>query len=76
MSIGRSNAEPIRQGVRHSFGAFGKDIARGLAVRHDQGSQYMSGAFQKEVAVLGIESSPASFGPQKETAAPSASSAP
>jgi putative transposase len=51
--------EPIRQGVRHSFGAFGKDIAHGLAVRHDHGSQYMSDAFQKELTFLGIESSPA-----------------
>jgi transposase InsO family protein len=51
--------EPIRQGVRHSFGAFGKDVAKGLAVRHDHGSQYMSDAFQKELTLLGIESSPA-----------------
>ena len=29
------------------------------AVRHDHGSQYMSDAFQKELAFLGIESSPA-----------------
>jgi putative transposase len=27
--------EPIRQGVRHAFGGFGKDIARGLQVRCD-----------------------------------------
>jgi transposase InsO family protein len=51
--------EPIRQGVRRCFGAFGKDLARGLAVRHDHGSQYMSDAFQKELAFLGVESSPA-----------------
>jgi transposase InsO family protein len=51
--------EPVRQGVRHSFGAFAKNIASGLAVRHDHGSQYMSDAFQKELAFLGIESSPA-----------------
>ena len=51
--------EPIRQGVRYSFGVFAKDAARGLAVRHDHGSQYMSDAFQSELAVLGIESSPA-----------------
>jgi transposase InsO family protein len=51
--------EPIRQGVRRCFGAFGKDVARGLAVRHDHGSQYMSGDFQKELRFLGIESSPA-----------------
>ena len=51
--------EPIRQGVRHSFGAFAKNVAQSLAVRHDHGSQYMSDAFQKELAFLGIESSPA-----------------
>ena len=51
--------EPIRQGVRHCFGAFGKDVARGLALRHDHGSQDMSDVFQKELAFLGIESSPA-----------------
>jgi putative transposase len=34
--------EPIRQGVRGHFGGFARGIARGLAVRHDHGSQYMS----------------------------------
>jgi transposase InsO family protein len=51
--------EPIRQGVRRCFGGFAEGIARGLAVRHDHGSQYMSDAFQKELRFLGIESSPA-----------------
>jgi hypothetical protein len=51
--------EPIRQGVRRCFGAFAKDTARGLGVRHDHGSHYMSDAFQKELAFLGIDSSPA-----------------
>jgi putative transposase len=51
--------EPIRQGVRRYFGGFAADIARGLAMRHDQGSQYMSDHFQNEIAFLGIESSPA-----------------
>ena len=51
--------EPIRQGVRRHFGGFAKDIARGLAVRHDHGSQYMSEHFHKEIKFLGIESSPA-----------------
>ncbi len=50
---------PIRQGVRRQFGAFAKDIAGGLTTRHDHGSQYMSDHFQKEIAFLGIESSPA-----------------
>jgi transposase InsO family protein len=51
--------EPIRQGVRRHFGAFAKDAARDLSVRHDHGSQYMSDRFHKELAFLGIESSPA-----------------
>jgi len=51
--------EPIRQGVRQHFGAFAKDIAAGLALRHDHGSQYMADAFRKEIAFFGIESSPA-----------------
>ena len=51
--------EPIRQGVRQHFGGFAKAIAHGLAVRHDHGSQYMSHHFQKEIAFLGIGSSPA-----------------
>lgn len=52
-------SEPIRQGVRRHFGAFGEGVARGLSVRHDHGSRYMSDAFQKELAFLGIEGSPA-----------------
>jgi putative transposase len=51
--------EPIRQGVRHHFGGFARKIARGLALRHDHGSQYMADDFRKEIAFLGIESSPA-----------------
>src|SRR5207302_10580182 len=51
--------EPIRQGVRQRFGGFGKASARGLAVRHDHGSQYMSHHFQTEIACRGTERSPA-----------------
>jgi putative transposase len=51
--------EPLRQGVRRHFGGFAKDVARGLSVRHDHGSQYMARDFQKELRFLGIESSPA-----------------
>jgi putative transposase len=51
--------EPIRQGVRTSFGAFAQDAAHGLALRHDHGSQYMSHVFQEELTFLGITSSPA-----------------
>jgi putative transposase len=51
--------EPIRQGVRERFGAFAKDIAHGLALRHDHGSQYVSHHFQSEIRFLGLASSPA-----------------
>jgi transposase InsO family protein len=51
--------EPIRQGVCTAFGAFGQDIAQGLLLRHDHGSQYMSQVFQEELRFLGITSSPA-----------------
>ena len=68
--------EPIRQGVRQHFGAFGRQIAAGHTVRHDHGSQYLANDFQKELAFLGIASSPAFVGRRKATAARSASSAP
>ena len=51
--------EQIRQGVRQRFGGFDRDIAAGLAVRHDHGSQYVAHDFQNELAFLGIASSPA-----------------
>jgi len=50
--------EPVRQGVLRHFGAVEKDVTKGLALRHDHGSNYMSGDFQDEIAFLGIESSP------------------
>ena len=50
--------EPIRQGVKEYFHAFAKDVAQGLTLRHDHGSQYVSVAFQDELAFLGIKSSP------------------
>lgn len=50
--------EPIRQGVRKHFGAIGKDMALGLKLRHDHGSNYMSHDFQEEIAFLAVESSP------------------
>ena len=45
--------EPIRQGVRDHFGGFARNIARGLAVRHDHGSQYMADAFQNRIRGAG-----------------------
>ena len=52
---------PLRQGVRRHFGGFAKDVARGLSVRHDHGSQYMAHGFQKELRFLGIASSSPAF---------------
>ena len=51
--------EPVRQGVRERFGAFARNVASGLALRHDHGSQYVSHHFQAELRFLGIASSPA-----------------
>jgi putative transposase len=51
--------EPLRQAVRERFGAFAKNVAAGLQLRHDHGSQYVSHDFQAEIRFLGIQSSPA-----------------
>jgi len=50
--------EPVRQGVHRCFGAIAPGVARGLELRHDHGSNYMSGDFQDEIECLGIEASP------------------
>lgn len=50
--------EPIRQGVRSHFGTYGQDVAVGLALRHDHGSQYTSHDFQSELRFLGVRSTP------------------
>ena len=51
--------EPVKQAVRERFGAFAEQIATGLKLRHDHGSQYVSHDFQHEIAFLGLKSSPA-----------------
>jgi len=51
--------EPLRQAVRHSFGAFGEGVGQGTKLRHDHGSQFVADDFQAELAFLGLESSPA-----------------
>jgi len=50
--------EPVRQGVLRHFGRIEQGAAKGLSLRHDHGSNYMSGDFQDEIRFLGIESSP------------------
>jgi transposase InsO family protein len=54
--------EPLRQGVREFLGPIDRGVASGLAIRHDHGSQYMSRAFQEEIAFLGMRSSPSYVG--------------
>ena len=51
--------EPVRQGVTRHFGGVGPDVARGLTLRHDHGSNDMADDFQKEIGCFGIVSSPA-----------------
>jgi transposase InsO family protein len=51
--------EPLRQGIHQHFGSYADGVARGLALRHDHGSQFLSHAYQAELRFLGIRSSPA-----------------
>ena len=45
--------------VRRCFGGIGKQVAAGVELRHDNGSQYISDDFQDETGFLGLRSSPA-----------------
>ena len=51
--------EPVRQGVTQPFGGVGPDVAKGLTLRHDHGSNYMADDFRREIGCFGILSSPA-----------------
>jgi putative transposase len=68
--------EPARQAVRRCFGAIRAHAAAGLELRHDHGSQYISGDFQDEIRFLRIRSSPAFVRPPRVTAVLSELSAP
>lgn len=50
--------EPIRQAVKRVYGEYDANVATGLLLRHDHGSQFVSHDFQAELTFLGIESSP------------------
>jgi transposase InsO family protein len=54
--------EPIRQAVRHAFGGFRREVARGLKIRCDWGPQYIADAWINEVKWLGITISPSYVG--------------
>jgi putative transposase len=46
--------EPVVQGVQAQFGHVGADAARGLSVRMDHGTQYLSDHFQNQLKFWGI----------------------
>ena len=48
----------VAKGVARHFGGIGPGVAAGLTLRHDHGSNCMSGDFQAEIKCLGITSSP------------------
>ena len=54
--------EPLYDAVTERFGNVDRNLARGIALRHDWGPQYTSGHFQGAIAWLGIEDSPAFAG--------------
>ena len=64
--------EPIPRG----YGSIGFDVARRLKLRHDHGSNYISGDFQDEIECLGIEASPSFVREPEGNGVASASSAP
>src|SRR3954454_9276090 len=45
--------QAVGMAVRERFGQLGPGAARGLALRHDHGSAFMSDAFQKQVKFWG-----------------------
>lgn len=49
--------EPISQAVKTIYGCLNKGVAKGLKLRIDNGSQYTSDYFLKQLAYLGIEDS-------------------
>ena len=51
--------DPIAQGLRRFYGSLDADVARGLALRMDHGSQYLSDHFLTQLRYWGIH---ASFG--------------
>lgn len=49
--------EPITQAVKKVYGSIGKAAATGLKLRIDNGSQYTSDYFLKQIAYMGIQDS-------------------
>ncbi len=51
--------EPIGQGPRHVFGSLEADAARGLALRMDHGTQYLSDHFANQASITATSSTSA-----------------
>jgi len=51
--------EPIAQGLTTHFGGVGAEAARGLTLRFDHGTQYLSDHFLNQLKFWGIAASPA-----------------
>lgn len=51
--------DTLRQAIWTTKGRYAEDVADGVALRHDHGSQFISYAFQEELRFVGIRSSPA-----------------
>ena len=49
--------EPVAQGLRRLYGSVKADVARGLALRMDHGSQYLSDHFLNQLRYWGIHPS-------------------
>jgi putative transposase len=54
--------QALGMAVRRQFGHLGAGAARGLALRHDHGSNFMSDAFQKQIRFWGVAPSYAFVG--------------
>ena len=63
-------------GVYRCFGSIAPGVARGLKLRHDHGSNYMSGDFQSEINVWASKLRHPSCANPRAMASPSASSEP
>jgi transposase InsO family protein len=46
--------QALGMAVRQQFGHLGADAARGLALRHDHGSNFMADVFQKQIRFWGV----------------------
>ena len=53
----RRALEPVRMVVSRHMSGFGEGLPDGLFLKHDNGSNYISEGFQREVAFFGIERS-------------------